>query len=100
MRLAIPPEVKQILQSPHDETDWAVLERLRIVLLDVMQGKTDVHVEGEAEASAMADAVQAGPNNRHGIEIGEGSKIPAGGATQYLCHGDEPEQHQCSPLRQ
>ena len=43
-----------------------------------MQGKTDVHVEGEVESSGIADAAQAGRNNRHGIEFGEGSKIPAG----------------------
>ncbi len=79
VRLAVPRAVKEIFQQMHDETNWGKLEQFRLVLQDICQGTTEVHIANQEESEALATAIRSGPGNNHGIEVGDGfKKIPAG----------------------
>ncbi len=80
VRLVLPQSVKDVLRSPADEPR---LERFRTVLRQVIQGADTFFIQCKDEANAIANAVENGPLNKHGVELGEGSKIPAG--AQIIC---------------
>ena len=77
-RLALPKSVKDVLQQPQDETDWAKVEQLRVALLSVLQGEEDVALT-EEEAEKLAAAIRGNHEAERPDEVGEGSdKLPAG----------------------
>ncbi len=75
VRLVLPQNIKDVLRSLADENR---LEPFRQVLKRVIQGAETIYIYSETEAEAIARAVESGPPNEHGVEVGEGSKIPAG----------------------
>ena len=77
-RITLPKSVKDILQQPQDETDWAKAEQLRVALLSVLQGEEDMVLSAE-EAEELAAAIRDNHTAKRPDEVGEGcSTLPAG----------------------
>ena len=56
-RITLSKSVKDVLQQPQDETDWAKVEQLRVALLSVLQGEEDMVLSAE-ETQTLAAAIR------------------------------------------
>ena len=77
-RIELPPEVKALYRQPKDEEDWAILQKFRTVLCDIVQGKRQLAMASEEEVQDLALAIE-NSNGKEWNTVGEGFPgIPPG----------------------
>ena len=82
-RLCLPKSVKDILQKPEHEDDWARLEHLRRAILLIVEGEDWLRLESPEEASAVACAVDGCTKRTFIDEVGKGRcRLPEGARVQ------------------
>ena len=77
----LPCGVTDLLQSPHDETDWAKAEQLAGIVLDLADGRQVLHLPDD-DMAILRDAMQSDSTAGGGailttIEVGS-TALPAG----------------------
>ena len=78
-RIGLPDEIKALLRTPKDETNWDILEKLRGVVMLFVQGLRRSTVDTEEERRDLAAAIRGCSSERYWNEIGPGiSWIPPG----------------------
>ena len=77
-RLALPKDVKSILQVPRHEDDPTKLEELRGVILREIEGEEFLLVDTKAQAEGIARAIEGCPRGAFVDEVGAGCCLPEG----------------------
>ena len=77
-RLALPKDVRSILQVPRHEDDPTKLEELRGVILREIEGEEFLLVDTKAQAEGIARAIEGCPRGAFVDEVGAGCCLPEG----------------------
>ena len=78
-RIELPDEVKELLKSPENENNWAVLEELRAVILIFVQGLRRSTLDTAEERRDLTAAISCATDPNHWNVVGPGVDwIPPG----------------------
>ena len=78
-RIELPDEVKELLKSQKDETNWSVLEELRSVILLFVQGDRRSTLDTDEERKDLSAAISCATDPNHWNVIGPGvTWVPPG----------------------